>query len=86
MFILSFIDDASFAVVLELKDDQGPSVSHGQVFILRSQISIPSAYISQDPPPWVAADKQHTTSGASDNAELHMLRAVDTGIINVSVV
>lgn len=41
-------------------------------------------FISQDPPPWIPADKQHTTSGASNNAELHMLRAVDTGIINVS--
>jgi len=61
-------DDASFAIVLELKDEQGPSVSHGQ-----------------DPPPWVPADKQHTTAGASNNAELHMLRAVDTGIINLSL-
>ena len=25
----------------------------------------------------------HTTSGVSDKAELHMVRAVDTGVINV---
>jgi len=61
-------DDASFAIVLELKDDQSLSVSHGQ-----------------DPPPWIPADKQHTTSGVSKNAELHMLRAVDTGVINLSL-
>ena len=37
----------------------------------------------KEPPPWVQATPQHTTSGASDQAELHMIRAVDTGIINV---
>jgi len=61
-------DDASFAIVLELKDDQNPSVSH-----------------NKDPPPWIPADSQHTTAGASTNAQLHMLRAVDTGIINLSL-
>lgn len=39
----------------------------------------------QDPPPWIPAVTQHTTSGASEEAELHMIRAVDTGIINVLV-
>jgi len=61
-------DDASFAIVLELKDDKSPSVSH-----------------SKDPPPWIPADNHHTTTGASTNAQLHMLRAVDTGIINLSL-
>jgi len=61
-------DGASFAIVLELKDDKSPSVSH-----------------SKDPPPWIPADNQHTTAGASTNAQLHMLRAVDTGIINLSL-
>jgi len=61
-------DDASFAIVLELKDNKSPSVSH-----------------SGDPPPWMPADNQHTTAGASTNAQLHMLRAVDTGIINLSL-
>jgi len=61
-------DDASFAIVMELKDDQSPSASH-----------------SKDPPPWIPADNQHTTAGSSTNAQLHMLRAVDTGIINLSL-
>jgi len=61
-------EDVSFAIVLELKDDRSPSVSH-----------------SKDPPPWIPADNQHTTSGASTAAQLHMLRAVDTGIINLSL-
>ncbi|KAF9245776.1 hypothetical protein BU15DRAFT_70846 [Melanogaster broomeanus] len=43
---------------------------------------VPSAKRDKDPPPWVPADRQHTTSGSSDDAQLHLLRAVDTGIIN----
>jgi len=61
-------DDASFAILLELKDNKSPSILH-----------------NEDPPPWIPADKQYTTSGASNNAELHMLRAVETGIINLSL-
>jgi len=37
----------------------------------------------QDPPPWIPAEPQHTTPGTSDDAEMHMIRAVSTGIINV---
>lgn len=61
-------DEASFAVVLELKGNTAPSASK-----------------DKDPPPWVPADLQHTTSGASEEAQLHLLRAVDTGIINISL-
>ncbi|OAX43048.1 DNA-binding protein [Rhizopogon vinicolor AM-OR11-026] len=61
-------DEATFAVVLELKDNTAPSASK-----------------DKDPPPWVPADLQHTTSGASEEAQLHLLRAVDTGIINISL-
>jgi len=61
-------DDVSFAIVLELKDDISPSVTH-----------------NKDPPPWIPADAQHTTTGASEKAELHMIRAVNTGIINLSL-
>ncbi|TCD66494.1 hypothetical protein EIP91_001319 [Steccherinum ochraceum] len=61
-------DDVSFSIVIELKDDKAPSVTHGK-----------------DPPPWVPATLQHTTTGASEEAELHLLRAVETGIINLSL-
>ncbi|KAL1748974.1 DNA-binding protein [Schizophyllum fasciatum] len=61
-------DDVSFAIVLELKDDRAPS----------------AAIEKGDPPPWLPADGQHTTAGASDDAQLHIVRAVNTGIINVS--
>ena len=37
-----------------------------------------------DPPPWLPAVTQHTTPGASEKSELHMVRAVDTGVVNVS--
>lgn len=36
-----------------------------------------------DPPPWIPADTQHTTAGVSEQAELFMIRAVNTGVINV---
>ncbi|KAI0830474.1 DNA-binding protein [Trametes gibbosa] len=45
----------------------------------------PSAAHAKEPPPWVPASTPDTTSGTSDGAELHMLRAVDTGIINLSL-
>lgn len=61
-------DEASFAVVLELKEN-----------------TVPSASKDDEPPPWVPADRQHTTSGVSEAAQLHVLRAVDTGIINISL-
>lgn len=61
-------DEASFAIVLELKEN-----------------TVPSASKDDEPPPWVPADRQHTTSGASEEAQLHLLRAVDTGIINISL-
>ncbi|KAJ3732477.1 spindle checkpoint protein [Lentinula guzmanii] len=63
-------DDVSFAILMELKDDMKPATASG----------------SQEPPPWIPADQQHTTSGASDDAELHIVRAVSTGIINLSLV
>ncbi|KAK7695173.1 hypothetical protein QCA50_002363 [Cerrena zonata] len=66
--LLRLLDDLSFAIVLELKDDKAPAVSKGK-----------------DPPPWVPATTLHTTAGASDEAELHLLRAVDTGIISLSL-
>nr|GAT59030.1 predicted protein [Mycena chlorophos] len=39
---------------------------------------------SQNPPPWIPAFTQHTTDGTSDESELHMIRAVNTGIVNLS--
>ncbi|KAJ3872705.1 spindle checkpoint protein [Lentinula edodes] len=63
-------DDVSFAILMELKDDMKPSLPVG----------------SKEPPPWIPADQQHTTSGASEDAELHVVRAVSTGIINLSLV
>jgi len=76
-------DDVSFAVVIELKDDAAPTQSH------TSKVSQTLLYFNiyliflKDPPPWIPAVTQHTTSGVADAAELHMVRAVNTGIINV---
>ncbi|KAI0778345.1 DNA-binding protein [Trametes elegans] len=45
----------------------------------------PTATNGMEPPPWIPASMPHTTSGVTDTAELHMVRAVDTGIINLSL-
>ncbi|KAI0964061.1 hypothetical protein AcW1_000970 [Taiwanofungus camphoratus] len=53
-----------------------------------SILTVPGPHASvspQNPPPWIPATPQHTTAAASDAAELHMIRAVDTGIINLSL-
>ncbi|KAH9898237.1 DNA-binding protein [Cubamyces lactineus] len=62
------LDDLSFAIVIELRDDKAPAASHGK-----------------EPPPWIPASTSVTTAGTGDTAELHMVRAVDTGIINLSL-
>ena len=76
-------DDGSFAVLIELRDDQAPSVTHGQVSACVTERHNHSL-CAKNLPPWIPAARPHTTRGASDNAELHMVRSVDTGIINVS--
>ncbi|KAH9937304.1 DNA-binding protein [Fomitopsis serialis] len=45
----------------------------------------PAASTDNDPPPWIPAAEEHATAGASDKAELHMLRVVETGIINLAL-
>lgn len=59
----------TFAIILELREGKAPS-------------AIPD---KDDPPPWLPAVTQHTTPGASEKSELHMVRAVDTGVVNLSL-
>lgn len=66
-------DEASFAILLELRDDKDVPLGRQDEE-------------NQDPPTWIPADKQLTTAATPDNAQLHLLRAVETGIINVSLV
>ncbi|KAF7303249.1 HORMA domain-containing protein [Mycena kentingensis (nom. inval.)] len=40
---------------------------------------------SKNQPPWIPAFTQHTTAGTSDESQLHLIRAVNTGIINMSL-
>ncbi|KAJ7631172.1 DNA-binding protein [Roridomyces roridus] len=65
---LSLGDDVSFSIAIELKEDKVPTKNEK----------------TSNPPPWIPAYTQHTTAGASEEAELHMIRAVNTGIINAS--
>ncbi|KAL1951423.1 hypothetical protein VTO73DRAFT_572 [Trametes versicolor] len=45
----------------------------------------PTASHGKEPPPWIPASRPETTAGVTDAAELHMVRAVDTGIIDLSL-
>ncbi|KAF9460097.1 DNA-binding protein [Collybia nuda] len=47
--------------------------------------AVPTARDGQDPPPWIPANVQDTTTGTQDDAELLMVRAVNTGVVNVSL-
>ncbi|KAL9716498.1 hypothetical protein Ac2012v2_000946 [Leucoagaricus gongylophorus] len=65
---------------LELGDD----ISFAVIIELKNG-TVPTVSHTKDPPPWIPAESQHTTLGTSDDAEMHMIRAVNTGIINLSV-
>ncbi|KAG1754852.1 DNA-binding protein [Suillus paluster] len=78
-------EEASFAIVLELKENTVPSASKDNVRNPSQILITDCGALEKEPPPWVPADRQHTTSGASEEAQLHLLRAVDTGIISISL-
>lgn len=80
---LNPLDDLSFTIVLELNDDSQPSASQGTVSDLELA-NLLLLMLLKDPPPWVPAVKSHTTPATSDDAETHLIRAVNTGIIDVS--
>ncbi|KZS96077.1 DNA-binding protein [Sistotremastrum niveocremeum HHB9708] len=65
---LNLGDNGTFAIILELENDAAPTATEGE----------------NEPPKWMPALYQHTTIGTSDASELHFIRAVDTGIINLS--
>jgi mitotic spindle assembly checkpoint protein MAD2B len=62
----------------------GDEISFAVIIELKDDIA-PTHSGTKDPPPWIPAVTQHTTSGTGEKAELHMIRAVNTGIINLSL-
>ncbi|KAF8807817.1 DNA-binding protein [Phlegmacium glaucopus] len=80
----------SFLIKLNMIETQigqlylGDDISFAIVIELKDNAP-PSHSDTADPPPWIPAVTQHTTSGTSDGAELHMIRAVNTGVINLSL-
>ncbi|KAF7347663.1 Mitotic spindle checkpoint horma domain-containing protein [Mycena venus] len=62
-------DDVSFTIAIELKADNVPATKDKACFFCLVTIS----------------RYRHTTAGASEDAEMHMVRAVNTGIINLSL-
>ncbi|KAG6862133.1 hypothetical protein C0995_004215 [Termitomyces sp. Mi166 len=80
----------AFLVKLAMADSQlAPIIVEGDlsfaiVLELRDNM-VPSARRATEPPPWIPANAQDTTPGADDKAELQMIRAVNTGVINLSL-
>jgi hypothetical protein len=68
-----------------------PSVSSDDVSILlftgRSlqdyEMPIGIKYHIQEPIPWVPASKQHISNEQTPSAQLHVVKVVETGVINV---
>ncbi|KAG6885258.1 hypothetical protein C0993_003948 [Termitomyces sp. T159_Od127] len=79
----------AFLVKLAMADSQlAPMIVEGDlsfaiVLELRDNAT-PSSKHPTEPPPWIPANAQDTTPGTDDKAELQMIRAVNTGVINVS--
>ncbi|KAG5644626.1 hypothetical protein DXG03_008104 [Asterophora parasitica] len=80
----------AFLIKLSMAESQlGPldtdrELSFAIVLELRDN-AVPSGPRATEPAPWIPANAQDTTPGAADDAELQMLRAVNTGIINLSL-
>ena len=85
--ICGLADELSFAIVIELQDDRAPAAKTDGVTSYYSLCTRCRSQVydtRQDPPAWVPAIEAHTTAAVTDKAELHMVRVVETGIINVS--
>ncbi|KAF9480059.1 DNA-binding protein [Pholiota conissans] len=80
----------AFLVKLNMIESQigqmhlGDNVSFAIIIEFKDDVA-PTHSNTKDPPPWIPAMSQDTSAGASDDSELHMVRAVNTGIINVSL-
>ncbi|KAF5385199.1 hypothetical protein D9615_001309 [Tricholomella constricta] len=80
----------SFLVKLSMAESQlGPLNTEGDpsfaIVLELKDNAVPSAPRPTEPAPWIPANAQDTTPGAADDAELQMIRAVNTGIINLSL-
>ncbi|KAF8665450.1 hypothetical protein AX16_000468 [Volvariella volvacea WC 439] len=80
----------SFLVKLAMIEAQlgqmslGDDMSFAIVLELKDD-KVPTVNSGKEPPPWIPATPEHTTPGTSKKAELHMVRAVNTGVINLSL-
>ncbi|CAE6470837.1 unnamed protein product [Rhizoctonia solani] len=80
----------SFLVKLSLVEAQlgdlppDEDMSFG-IFLELQEGASPSASKGSDPPPWIAAHPQHTSAGTSDDAQLRVIRALETGVIDVAL-
>ena len=77
------LDNLSFTIVLELNDNSQPSASQGKVTKLEPE-GVPPLALFKGPPCCFPAVAVHATSATSDRIEIHLVRIVNTGIIDVS--
>ncbi|CAE6387168.1 unnamed protein product [Rhizoctonia solani] len=81
----------SFLVKLSLVEAQlgdlppDEDMSFG-IFLELQDGASPSACKGTDPPPWIAAHPQHTSAGTSEDAQLRVIRALETGVIDLALV
>ncbi|KAI0727808.1 DNA-binding protein [Fomitopsis betulina] len=67
---------------IENRDDDALSFA---IVIELKDDRAPAATTDGNPPAWVPAIDAHTTAAVTDKAELHMVRVVETGIINLAL-
>ncbi|KAF8600316.1 DNA-binding protein [Ceratobasidium sp. AG-I] len=70
------------AQLSDLPEDEDMSFG---IFLELKEDATPSASNGSDPPPWIAAQKQHTSAGTSDDAQLRVIRALETGVIDLAL-
>jgi len=80
----------SFLVKLGVLESQlGPLDHHGEIsfaiIIECKPGTIPTSSTSDEPVPWMPALKPHVSKGITPESELMPIRAVETGVINLSL-
>ncbi|KAH8835479.1 DNA-binding protein [Flagelloscypha sp. PMI_526] len=83
-------EDITFAILMELKTKLPEPLEEDEIQVEHEGEGSEGEHIdrgcqAEASPPWLPADIEHSSTGASADAELHMVRAVDTGIINLAM-
>ncbi|KZT55055.1 spindle checkpoint protein [Calocera cornea HHB12733] len=66
----------------ELQVDDGTSFA---IVLEMAEEARPTAAQQGEPPPWMPAVMQHSSEGVGDESKLHVVRALNTGVIDLSL-